>query len=159
VCFPTRVQNHSATAVDNIFSSTSEFENYVISPLCNRLPSLDTRLLVLNDVDFKIPDVKPKTMGNINNCTMCDFQIKFIFETCDSTFDNNDVNINFNSFRITYLRIFYSSFPLKDSNSNTNINAWIALGTRTFCKRKRDLYLLCRNSNEPMQKNYTVKFW
>ena len=33
VYFPTRLQNKSATVIDNIFIDTSKFANYVISPL------------------------------------------------------------------------------------------------------------------------------
>jgi exonuclease III len=35
VYFPTRLQNNSATAIDNIFVDTSKFANYVILPLFN----------------------------------------------------------------------------------------------------------------------------
>ena len=31
--FPIRLQNKSATAIDNIFIDTSKFANYIISPL------------------------------------------------------------------------------------------------------------------------------
>ena len=56
--------------------------------------------------------------------------------------------VMFNSFLNIYLRIFYSSFPLKIVfNRNNNDNNWIALGIKTSCRRNRELYLLCRNSN------------
>ena len=37
VYFPTRLQNKSATAIDNIFIDTSKFAHNVVSPLYNGL--------------------------------------------------------------------------------------------------------------------------
>ena len=45
VYFPTRLQNKSATAVDNIFIGTSKFPNYVVSPLYNGLSDHDAQLI------------------------------------------------------------------------------------------------------------------
>jgi len=60
----------------------------------------------------------------------------------------------FNSFLSIYLRIFYSSFPLKKVNTETNSHAWFTLGIRTSCKRKRDFFLFCRNSSDTKLENY-----
>jgi hypothetical protein len=88
-----------------------------------------------------------KIIRKIGTYTMRDFQYKLSFETWNSVFDDNDVNTMFNSLLNIYLWIFYSSFPLRRVNSKTNRNVWITIGIRTSCKHKRDLYLLCRNSN------------
>ena len=50
--------------------------------------------------------------------------------------------------------MFYSSIPLKKLITKTNINAWVTTGIRTSCKHKRELYLFCKNSNDPQLKNY-----
>ena len=68
--------------------------------------------------------------------------------------ENNDVNSIYKSFLNIYLRVFYSSFPLRKLITKTNSNAWIATGIRTSCKYKRDLYLLCKNSNNCLLKNH-----
>ena len=60
----------------------------------------------------------------------------------------------FNSFLNIYLRIFYSSFPPIRTKSRNNKNNWITLGIKTSCKCKRELFLLCRNSNNPELKQY-----
>ena len=57
--FPTRLQNKSPTAVDNIFIDTSEFPNYVVSPLYNGLSDHDAQLIKLSDTDIKIQNPKP----------------------------------------------------------------------------------------------------
>lgn len=60
----------------------------------------------------------------------------------------------FNSFLNTYLRIFYSSFPLIRTKCRNHKYNWLTLGIKTSCKRKRELFLLLRNSNNPALKQY-----
>jgi hypothetical protein len=45
--------------------------------------------------------------------------------------------------------MFYSSFPLKRVNINNKHKNWITLGILTSCKRKRELYIACKNNNNP----------
>jgi len=80
--------------------------------------------------------------------------LRLSYETLDNVFENNNVNSIYNSFLNTYLRVFYSSFPLRKIITKTNSNAWITTGIRTSCKLKRDLYLLRKNSNDPRLKNH-----
>jgi hypothetical protein len=54
----------------------------------------------------------------------------------------------------TYLRMFYSCFSLIRTNSKNNSNSWTTLGIKTSCKRKRELFLLNRNSSNPALKRY-----
>jgi hypothetical protein len=42
--------------------------------------------------------------------------------------------------------------------TKTNGNAWITMGIRTSCKHKREFYLLCRNSNDPLLQNYYKRY-
>jgi hypothetical protein len=53
----------------------------------------------------------------------------------------------FNSFLDIYLRVFYSSFPLKKVNTKTKSHAWITSVIKASCKHKRD-------SNDVKLKNY-----
>jgi len=39
------------------------------------------------------------------------------------------------------------------------INAWVTMGIRTSCKHKRELYLLHKNSNDPLLKNYDKLYY
>ncbi len=80
-------------------------------------------------------------------------------ESWDTVFNNEDVNTMFNSFLDTYLRIFYSSFPIKiASNTNNNDNKnWITSGIKTSCRHKRELYRTCRISNNlELRRHYQV---
>ena len=60
VNFPTRLQNNSATAIDNIFIDVSLQENYAIFPLCNGLSDHDAQLIVLTDVKVNTRNVSLK---------------------------------------------------------------------------------------------------
>jgi len=83
----------------------------------------------------------------MNKYTILDFIFKLSNESWDGVFNNNDVNLMFNSFLNTYLKIFYFSFPLIRSKSRNYSNNWITLGIKISCKQKRELFLLTRNIN------------
>ena len=86
--------------------------------------------------------------------TTFDFIFKLRVESWDGVFNNSDVNLMFNSFLNTYLKIFYSSFPLIRSKSRNYSNNWITLGIKISCKRKRELFLLIRHSNTSTLKQH-----
>jgi hypothetical protein len=101
-----------------------------------------------------VPLHKLKTTRKINEHTISDFFNKLSCESWNTIFNSEDVNDMFNSFLNIYLRIFYSSFPLKKvigRNKNDN-NNWITTGIKTLCRHKRELYLACRNSSNQESK-------
>jgi hypothetical protein len=53
VCFPTRYQNSSATAIDNIFIDTSKFANYITFPQFNGRSNTDAQFIMIYDTDLK----------------------------------------------------------------------------------------------------------
>jgi hypothetical protein len=65
VYFPTALQNKSAKAVDKIFIDTSEFPNYVVSPLYTGLSDHDAQLIMLSDIDMKIQNPKFKIIEGL----------------------------------------------------------------------------------------------
>jgi hypothetical protein len=149
---PTRIQNNSVTAIDNIFINVSKFDDYIISPPVNGLSDNDAQLIAINDINLKILNNTPCYIRNINKHGIADFKIKLSLETWDNVSDNDDYNSTYNSFLNTYLRMFYSSFPLKKLITKTNGYAWVTTGIRILCKHKRELYLLCKNSNDRLLK-------
>jgi hypothetical protein len=60
VNFPTRVQNGSVTAIDNIFIDISIHDSYSIFPLCNGLSDHEAQLIVLGDVKVNGRNVSSK---------------------------------------------------------------------------------------------------
>ena len=149
VNFPTRIQKNSATAIDNIFIDTSKMGNYSISPIINGLSDHDAQLIILHSYNSRPPSKKYRLIRNINDHMINDFLTKLSYETWDTIFSTDDVNIMFNSFLDTYLKMFYSSFPLKRVHINKKHKNWITLGILTSCKHKRELFTACRNNNNP----------
>ena len=74
-------------------------------------------------------------------------------ETWETVYQEHDINCIFNTFLRVYLNIFEASFPIVYLNKH-NDNAWITKGIRISCKKKRSLYLLSRNCNNPKVKLY-----
>ena len=51
VYFPTRIQNTSATAIDNICINVSKLDEYIISPITNGMSDHDAQLIVINNIN------------------------------------------------------------------------------------------------------------
>jgi hypothetical protein len=104
--FPTRVQNLSSTAIDNIFIYVSQFGNYTVTPILNSLSDHDAQLLKISFECTLVSIHKFKTVRKINKYTISDFIAKLSYESWDAIFSSEDVNIIFNSFLNIYLRVF-----------------------------------------------------
>ena len=122
VDFPTRINHTSASTIDYIFIEISRFEDYLVIPVSNYLSDHDAQILII-----KIPvqmqsdrlkiirkvEMQParlKIIRKVDKHTILDFIYKLSNESWDSVFNNNDVNLMFNSFLNTYLRIFIPVF-------------------------------------------------
>jgi hypothetical protein len=151
---PARIQNNSVTAIDDILINVTKFDDYIFSPLVNRLSDHNVQLITINDINLKILNNTPRYIRNIYKHGIADFKIELSLKTWDNIFDNDNVNSSYISFLNTHLRVFYTSFPLKKLITKTNGNAWVTAGIRTACKHKRELYLLCKSSNDLLFKNY-----
>jgi hypothetical protein len=51
VNFPTRIQNYSSTAIDNVFMDSSRKEHISIEPVINGLSDHDAQLLVIKNIE------------------------------------------------------------------------------------------------------------
>ena len=159
ITFPTRLQNTSATATDNMFLDTTRFEDYTVIPITNGLCDHDAQLLTIKTKVTYRPVSKLKTIKKFNNCTIADFINKLNNESWDMVFNSEDINNMFNSFFNDYLRIFNSSFPLHTVTVRKNLtkNKWITKGIKISCNNKRKLYLACRqNTNEEIKQHYQL---
>jgi exonuclease III len=157
ITFPTRLQNTSATAIDNMFLDTSRLKEYTVIPIINGLSDHDAQLLKINTEISHRPMSKLKTVRKFNKYTITDFINKLSEESWDGVFNSEDINGMFNSFLNDYLRIYNSSFPpqtVKVRKEATN-NKWITKGIKISCIKKRNLYLACRhNTNEDAKQHY-----
>jgi hypothetical protein len=76
ISFPVRVQNTSATAIDNIFNDISQFLSYTVTPIFNYLSDHDAQLLKISTDYSHMPTQKSKTVRNINMYMISDFNNK-----------------------------------------------------------------------------------
>jgi hypothetical protein len=111
VYFPTRIKNGAASALDNIFIDVSKNGNYTICPLVNGLSDHDAQILKLNNLNTQGQYNEIQIIRSFNKQCITNFKIKLSFETWDNILGGNYVNIIFNNFLNTYLRIFYSCVP------------------------------------------------
>ena len=161
VHLPTRIQGSSSTAIDNIFLDTNTFLNYTISPLYNGLADHEAQLLIVKDLNLQPHSQCTHTIRILNTYSVEEFKTKLSYESWESVFsqnENTNVDILFNSFLNNYLRSFCASFLPRKISKRSNNNSWITPGIRTSCKRKRFLYLLTKNSDDTILKNYYKQY-
>jgi len=151
VDFPTRLTNTSTTAIDNVFIDVSGFHDYVVTPFPNGVSDHDAQILAFRAL---YPGQSPGTkfVRKVDQQTISDLTLALSNESWSNIFNTDDVNLMYNSFLNTYLRIFYASFPLTRVTSQNKCNQWLTVGIRTSCKRKRELFLLNRSLNNPVLK-------
>ena len=129
--FPTRTHKLSTTAIGNIFIEFSKMGNYSICPIINGLSDHDAQSITLHSFNQRPPPKKSILIRKINEHSIKDFLNKLSWESWDTIISTDDVNKMFNSFLDSYLKIFYSSFPLKrihvNNNNNNNNNKKIGL--------------------------------
>jgi len=98
---------------------------------------------------------KTQSIIKFNKFSISQFALNLSYENWDNIFIKQNVNIIFNNFLNTYLRIFISSFPLQKIYSTQNNKPWITTGIKTSCQHKRELCLISRDSNNSKLKaNY-----
>jgi hypothetical protein len=85
---------------------------------------------------------------------MEEFKIRLSWDSIFSNNDNMDVDSLFNIFLNNYLRIVYTSFLLRKIIERGKSRQWITMGIKTSCNRKRQLYLLSKDSNDCNLINY-----
>ena len=95
--------------------------NYSIHPIINGLSDHDAQSITLHSFNHRQPPKKCMLIRKINVHTINDFLNKLSYETLDTIFSTDDINKMFNSFLDSYLKIFYSSFPLKRVHIYTHI--------------------------------------
>ncbi|PNF35146.1 hypothetical protein B7P43_G09274 [Cryptotermes secundus] len=158
VNFPTRVQNEVATAIDNIFLDVSKNNNYNVYPHINGLSDHDAQIIKFKNLNIQGLNNTTQIIRNFNKHSIANFKLKLSFEMWEDIFEATDVNIMFNNFLNTYLRIFYSSFTRRKIKSKPNVHEWLTTGIRISCRNKRNLYLQCRTSNDIKLKEHYKQY-
>jgi hypothetical protein len=140
VTFPTRISNNSSTSIDNIFIDKTKNADYSIIPISNKLSDHDAQVMLLHNTDIPTQQVKHVSMRRINETTLAQFKLNLSYESWYNVFNNEDLDTSFNTFLNTYMRIYYTSFPLERVYLNNNKKTWLTKGIRISCQQKRNLY-------------------
>jgi len=148
ITFPTRIQNTSATATDNMFLDPLRLKDHLVTPIYNGLSDHNAQLLTIKTKAYKDPINELRTRRNFNKHTISEFICTLSNESWDMVFNNNNevVNNMFNSFLNNYIRIFNSSFPIQTvmTKNKSTKNKWITKGIKNSCNTKSELCLTCR---------------
>jgi exonuclease III len=154
VNFPTRTSSCSSTAIDNIFMDTFKITEFTVKPLYNGLSDHDAQILIFHNIQIQLPKVHCYLQRQINESSIIEFKFHLSNESWEDIFNDDSVDVMFNKFLNIYLRIYYQSFPLKRVYHKRTNKPWISTGIKISCQHKRDLYLLCKNINNPVLKNH-----
>lgn len=149
VTFPTRISKHSSTQIDNIYVNTYKFD-FSVYPVVNDLSDHDAQIIAFTPT----PRQSFTMIRKVDRNTIANFAYLLSYETWEDVFSETEVNITYNNFLNTYLRIFYASFPMVKVKYSQSIKPWITQGIKISCLNKRQLYLKCRNSNNVDLKNH-----
>jgi len=104
VKFPTRIANGSSTAINSFFIDLSW--KYSIKPLINGILDHDAQLLVMENALAPAQELASNSIRDFNEHSINDFLIQLTMENWEDVFAGNDINIIFNKFLDTYLKIF-----------------------------------------------------
>jgi len=84
--FPTRNENGTNTAIDNIFIDTNAFTNFKIIPIINVLSDYNAQLLITKDLHMCIGTNYIKSKRKMDECLMLEFQIRLSYEVWENGF-------------------------------------------------------------------------
>ena len=97
-----------------------------------------------------------RTGRKYDDSSISEFKMNLSYENWENVFNStsdNDVNVIFNNFLNTYLRIFYCSFSVQKFLVGNKCREWLTKCLLISCRHKKDLYLLCKMSDNIVLKN------
>ena len=112
--FPTRIFNNSCTLIENIYINTYRHD-LSVNPLINGLTNHDAQIITLSNIFIFILRHVFSYTRKIDSNSISKFTFLLSFENWEDVFLEENVNIIFNNFLNTYLRIFYANFPITKS--------------------------------------------
>jgi len=112
VKFPTRTNYKSCTLIDNIFINIYN-RDFSVHPLINGLSDHDGQIITFSNIFYSVPRHIFSIARKINIHTIRNFTLLLSYENLEDVFLEKDVNIIFNNFLNTYLRIMPVFLTLK----------------------------------------------
>ena len=94
------------------FLSTQVYKfDFSVYPFTNGLSDHDVQIITLTDISTPIPKQSFSLHRKFDNSTIRNFVYLLSYENWENVFVEENVNIIYNNFVNTYLRILYANFP------------------------------------------------
>ena len=106
VQFPTRIQNNSHSAIDNIFINTFKFSNFSLYPIIYGLSDHDAQSIIMRNIFEQNCNTTSHFIRKIDKFWIIDFNTKLSYSLWEDIFTENNVNTTLNNFLNTY-RVFH----------------------------------------------------
>jgi hypothetical protein len=87
-----RVQNTSATAIDNFFIDISQYESFTMTPIISSMSDHNAQLIMISTDHPRVPIHEFKMTRIINKYTVSEFIANLSCESWDSVFNSKEVN-------------------------------------------------------------------
>lgn len=149
---PSRITEHSATLIDNIF--TNDIENGTVSGL------------LINDISDHLPIFIVTNVKNRNNESekseyykrmrsaenLKAFKADLKEQAWNNIYETTDINAAYEHFWKIFTSLYNKNCPLQKCTINykNNMTPWITTGLRKACRKKNKLYkvFICKRTKE-----------
>jgi hypothetical protein len=111
-----------------------------VYPFINGLSDHDAQIIAFTDISTRIPKQSFSLIRKVDNNTIRNFVYLLSYENWENVFLEENVNIIYNNFVNTYLRIFCASFPLVKLKNSQNSKPWLT--KNLLSKQKKTLLKL-----------------
>jgi hypothetical protein len=112
VKFPTSIHSGSYTTIDNSVINTFKYNKYSVCHLVDGLCDHDAVILSISNIIMQDSRNLFHLSRKFHIYSIRDFNFHLSYEIWEDVFTDNNVNLIFNNFLKTYLRIFYASFSI-----------------------------------------------
>ena len=157
VQFPTRIQNNSYSAIDNVFINTHKIFDFSVSPIINGLSDHNAQNIIIPNFLDKNCNTQISFKWRIDAFSIKDFNIKLSYE-CGRIYLQRMMLIPFLTIFWIPTWIFYSSFHLKKVHHKPRNKAWLTPGIKNSRVNKRKPFLMQRNRNYPKLTTYYKRY-
>jgi hypothetical protein len=119
VTYLTRIFKNSSIQIDNIYANIHKFD-FSVYPVINGLSDHDAQIVAFTDISTPTSKQSFSLIRKVNNSSIKNFIHLLSYENWENVFLEENVNIIYNNFVNTYLRILYASFPLVKVKNSQN---------------------------------------
>ena len=137
---PSRITQHSATLIDNIFTNVLDSNvtsGLLLTDISDHLP-----IFMVYDINYKIKKNNNFSYGRvITEKSITALKTDLSFQNWEIVYGESDVNAAYNSFLQEFVELYNKNCPLKKYKEREEKNTpLITNGLRNACKKKNYLY-------------------